>query len=430
MSPTRTNLKEKSMATLSKNDVIIVGGGVIGLACAHYLNEAGVGVHVIDRKKVGQGASHGNCGLLYFSDVIPLCSPGTVSYELIRTVKGTSPLYIKPDLDIGKYLWLLKFALQCKRSHMKQASKAKVEILMYSMGLFKTLLSSSPLPCDFEDVGILTVFKEKKNFTSHVQTQKFLEGFGVQAEKIEKAQLKEVEPALRSDLAGAWLNKVDWHLRPDLFMKSWHKRLEKKGVIFHENCEVVDFTMKNNRVDQVHTRRGSFQAEEVILAAGAWTPKITKKLDLNLPVLPGKGYSITMERPEICPRYPCSLYEKNMVVTPWQSAYRLGGTMEFSGYSDALNRKRLNKLITGAKAYLKQPLGDPRIEEWTGLRPMTYDDMPVIDRVGRLNNLIVATGHGMLGVTLATGTGKTVCDMVLGRPTEIDMTPYSLKRFT
>lgn len=412
----------------SKN-VIIIGGGVIGLACAHYLNASGIGVRVIDRGKVGQGASHGNCGLLYFSDVIPLCSPGTVRYEVIRTLNGTSPLYIKPDMDVDKYLWLLKFALKCRSSQLKQAATARYEILMYSMALFKTLLASSRLPCDFKDAGVLTVFKEEKNFASHAQTQKVVESFGVQAEKIEKDHLAKREPALRADLAGAWLNKVDGHLRPDLLMENWHQLLENKGVVFHENCEVVEFESKNRRVDHVHTSRGTFRAEEVILAAGAWTPQIARKLNLNLPVIPGKGYSITMDRPGTCPTHPCLLYEKNMVVTPWKSAYRLGGTMEFSGYSDSLNRKRLDKLITGAKVYMKQPLGKPVIEEWAGLRPMVYDDMPVIDRVARFNNLIVATGHGMLGVTLATGTGKVVCDMVLGRPTEIDVVPYSLKRF-
>jgi len=413
----------------SNIDVMIIGGGVIGLACAHYLRDSGVSVTVIDRGKIGEGSSHGNCGLLYFSDVIPLCSPGVVTNELIKTLKGTSPLYIKPELDIQKYLWLLNFVLKCNASHKKQAAKDKYELSMYSMELFKSLFAASFLPCDFEDVGVLTVFKEEKNFKAHTQTQEFLAGFGLQAEEIAKDHLSEIEPALLDDLAGAWLNKADWHLRPESLMKAWHKLLEEKGVKFYENCEVVDLSIKNNSVEQVHTSQESFQASNVVLAAGAWTPKVTRKLGLRLPVIPGKGYSITMERPEICPTYPCVLYEKNMVITPWNSAYRLGGTMEFSGYSNSLNRIRINKLISGAKAYLKHPIGQPLIEEWTSLRPMTYDDMPIIDRAGQLKNLIITTGHGMLGLTLATGTGKAVCDMVLDRPLEINIAPYSLKRF-
>lgn len=413
----------------SNKDVIIIGGGVIGLACAHYLIDSGVGVRVIDSGKVGEGSSHGNCGLLYFSDVLPLCSPGVVSKELIKTLKGISPLYIKPELDIAKYLWLLKFVMKCNSSHRNQAAKDKCEFLLYSMELFKSLFTSFSLPCDFEDIGVLTVFKEEKSFRAYESTQEFLAGFGLQGQEISTERLLEMEPALLDHMAGAWLNKADWHLRPELLMKAWHKLLQDKGVIFHENCEVKDLGIKNSSVDQVHTSQESFHANDVILAAGAWTPKITGKLGLNLPLLPGKGYSITTERPEICPTYPCVLYEKNMVMTPWKSAYRLGGTMEFSGYSSSLDRKRIDKLISGAKAYFKYPTGQPLIEEWTSLRPMIYDDMPVIDRAGHLKNLIIATGHGMLGLTLAAGTGKTVCDMVLGRPVEIDIGPYSLKRF-
>ncbi len=413
----------------SNQDVIIIGGGVIGLACAHYLNESGAGVTVIDSGKVGEGASHGNCGLLYFSDVIPLCSSGVVTNEFKKALKGVSPLYIKPDLDISKYSWLLKFAMKCNGAHKKLAAQQKYELSMYSMELFKSLFASSFLPCDFEDAGVLTVFKEEKNFIAHEDTQRFLAEFGLRGEQITKDNLLKIEPALLEGLAGAWLNKVDWHLRPSLLMNAWRTLLEEKGVIFHENCEVTDLSITNSIIDRVHTSRQSFAASNVVLAAGAWSPKIARKLGLNLQMIPGKGYSITMERPEICPTHPCVLYERNMVMTPWKSAYRLGGTMEFSGYSTSLNRKRIDKLVSGAKAYLKQPTGPSLIEEWTSLRPMTYDDMPVIDRPGKLKNLIIATGHGMLGLTLATGTGKVVSDMLLGQPTAIDIAPYSLKRF-
>ncbi len=413
----------------SDTDVIIIGGGIIGLACAHYLNDAGVDVRILDSGIIGEGSSHGNCGLLYFSDVIPLCSPGVVSNELLKTLKGTSPLYVKPDLDLPKYLWLLKFAMNCNRSHKTQATKDKYELSMYSLELFKSLFAAYPLQCDLENTGVLTVFKDEKNFTAHVHTQDLLAEYGLQAEQVEKERLLHLEPALLNDVAGAWLNKADWHLRPELLIREWHLLLKEKGVIFNENCAVTDLSIKNNSIDKVHTSQQTFQAGNVILAAGAWTSEVTRKLNQNLPVVPGKGYSITMKRPKICPTYPCVLFEKNMVVTPWKSAYRLGGTMEFSGFSDLLNRKRINKLIDGATSFLKQPLGTPLIEEWTGLRPMTCDDMPVIDRAEGLNNLIITTGHGMLGLTLATGTGKVACDMVLGRPPEINIAPYALNRF-
>ncbi|WP_022668431.1 NAD(P)/FAD-dependent oxidoreductase [Desulfospira joergensenii] len=410
-------------------EVIIIGGGVIGLGCAHYLIEQGASVRILEKDRIGDGASHGNCGLLYFSDLIPLCSPGAVSHEILRTLKGTSPLYIKPTLDLKRLSWLLNFAFKCNDSHKTRAAKAKFELLTSSMTLFRDLLSLEELACDFEDKGILSVFKETANFEAFQETDNFLKDFGLGARKIEKDELLDMEPALRQDVAGAWLNRFDWHLRPELLMDSWKKYLLSKGLIIEENCQADDLEVSNGRIKSVNTVKGKFEADDFILATGAWAPLTAKKLNFNLPVEPGKGYSITMERPEPCPATPCMLYEKNMVVTPWKSAYRLGGTMEFSGYGTTMNRKRLEKLMTGAGAYLKEPLGRPLIEEWTSLRPMTYDDMPVIGRAPSQENLIVATGHGMLGLTLATGTGKAVCDLIYGHEPGINLKPFSLERF-
>jgi len=413
----------------SNKEVIIIGGGVIGLACAHYLIDKGASVRIIEKNEIGDGASHGNCGLLYFSDVIPLCSPGTVSHEIVRTLKRTSPLYIRPTLDYKLLIWLLKFASKCNASHMTQAAKGKYEILNYSISLFDTLLAMDGISCDFEKKGILSVFKDKKNFENYQTTNDFLSTYNMEARRIDKKELLELEPALRNDIAGAWLNKNDWHLKPDMLMAFWRKHLSKKGLVIEEHCNLLEFETKRNTVVGVNTVKGSFKADAFVLATGAWASQTLKQLKLDLPVQPGKGYSITMERPGICPTYPCSLYEKSMVATPWKSGYRLGGTMEFSGYDDNLNPERLSKLISGATAFLKEPLGHPVIEQWTSFRPMTYDDLPIIDRAPSLENLIIATGHGMLGLTLATGTGKLVCEMVYGKTPEIDITPFSISRF-
>jgi len=413
----------------AKKEVIIIGGGVIGLACAHYLIDKGASVRIIEKDTIGDGASHGNCGLLYFSDVIPLCSPGTVSQEIARTLKGTSPLYIKPTLDIKRLIWLLKFASKCNTGQMAKAAKEKYEILNYSISLFDTLLALKDINCDFEKKGILSVFKDKKNFENHETTNAFLKTYNLGGRRIDKEELQEFEPALKNDMAGAWLNKADWHLKPDMLMTSWRKHLSQKGLIIEEHCNVLEFETKGDAVVGVNTIKGNFAADAFILATGAWAPKTLRQLKLDLPVQPGKGYSITMERPGICPSYPCSLYEKSMVVTPWRSGYRLGGTMEFSGYDNNLTPKRLSKLISGATAFLREPVGHPVIEEWTSLRPMTYDDLPIIDRAPSLENFIIATGHGMLGLTLATGTGKIVCDMVFGKTPEINITPFGISRF-
>lgn len=410
-------------------DIIIIGGGVIGLACAHYLMAEGTRVTLIEKNQVGCGSSHGNCGLLYFSDVIPLCAPGAVSHEIYRSLMGTSPLYIKPELEVKRLIWLARFALKCRANHMSRAARLKYEILQYSSGLFSDLLDAGQLQCGFEKRGFLSVFKQKKYIDGFSKTNDFLEKFNLGYRRLSRSDTLDLEPALSSDIAGAWYNETDQHLRPEHLMTRWKDQLVNQGLRIEENCEVRNIRLHHGQIKAVHTSRGNFSADAFVLAAGAWTPLLADLIGLNIPVQPGKGYSITMGRPRHCPQRPCILYEKNMVVTPWESGYRLGGTMEFSGFSHSLNPKRLKKLVDGAGEYLRTPTGNPLVEEWTGLRPMAYDDMPIIDRSPVHDNLMIATGHGMLGLTLATGTGRMITDMILGRKPAIDVRPYSLARF-
>ncbi|WDP88224.1 MAG: FAD-dependent oxidoreductase [Desulfobacter sp.] len=411
------------------SSIIIIGGGVIGLSCAHFLMAKGADVTLIEKQAVGSGASHGNCGLLYYTDVLPLCAPGAVSHEIYRTLTGTSPLYIKPEADMDRLLWLARFALNCRAGQAEKAAREKYEILEYSAVLFADLLDTGILQCDFGKKGVLLVFSEKKYFENYKTTNDLLRRFGPGYRRLGRDEALALEPALSPNITGAWHNETDQHLRPEFLMAAWKNHLVRRGLTIEEKCEVTGICRKGQTIKEIETPRGRFSADAYVLAAGAWSAPLARTLELKLPVQPGKGYSITMGRPGQCPEIPCMLYEKNMVVTPWKSGYRLGGTMEFSGFSQTLNRKRLNKLLDGAGHYLKTPLGRPLVEEWTGLRPMSCDDMPLIGRAPGHDNLIVATGHGMLGLTLATGTGKLVTDLIYGVSPRIDPAPYSLDRF-
>ena len=414
---------------ISNNDVIIIGGGIIGLACAHYLIKKNISVRIIEQNYIGSGASHGNCGLLHFSGIIPLCSPGVIRHEIARTICRNSPLCIKPTLDMTLIRWLLKFTAHCNLTHKNAASKAKNTILRYSLDLYNMLFSEETLKCDFNKKGLLLLFKDKKYFEQYKSTNDFLQDYDFGGSPLDMNQALKIEPVIRKNIAGAWYNKHDWHLRPEMLVDAWKNLLVKKGVIIKEKCKMIDFEIKNNKAKCINTTQGQYKADTFILTTGAWTPEVNRQLKLNIPVQPGKGYSITMERPDQSPEIPCILYERNMVATPWKTGYRLGGTMEFSGFNDILNKKRLSRLITGAKEYLDTKADHPILEEWSGLRPMTYDDLPIIDRSPFHDNLFVATGHGMLGLTMATGTGKAISDMICDKKAEIDLAPFSMDRF-
>jgi D-amino-acid dehydrogenase len=411
------------------DDVLVVGGGVIGLACAHYLTRAGRGVRVIDRGRVGEGASHGNCGLVFTSDLVPLCVPGAVRKEIAGMLRGTSPLAVAPRLDLALITWLIKFAAACRADRLQASMRARERILGSSERLFEELFAEHGLAAEFEKRGVLLVYRSEAAFESYASTNRLLAPFGLTAAPLVGKALAEAEPALRSDLFGAWHHRSDAHLRPDALVRSWRQRLARDGVLFTEGCDVTGFRAAGGRIEAVETSAGPIAAREVVLAAGAWSPGVAARLGVKLPIQPGKGYSITMGRPALCPQTPCYLHERRVVATPWASGYRLGGTMEFSGFGTELNRRRVDALKSAAGEYLRQPLGQPILEEWAGLRPMTYDDLPVIGRAPGVANLLLATGHGMLGVTTAPATGRLAAELICGVPPHIDPSPFRVERF-
>ncbi len=413
----------------SHSDTLIIGGGVIGLACAYYLRRNGLSVRIIEKETVGAGASHGNCGLLLGSDLIPLCSPGAVTHELIRALQGTSPLYIKPSPDLSLALWLLGFAAKCNARHVNHAVPARDAVLRSSEELFVDLFKREPLACDYEKKGVIMTFMDPKAMAEYEKTNRVLEPYGLAATFLDRDAVKKREPALSENVCGGWYHPTDSHLRPDYLVSAWAGLNRKKGVKIQEDCCLDEIIVKGATATGVRTGKGQFTADHIVLATGAWTTGLLRTVNLRIPMQPGKGYSITMARPSNCPRIPCYLSERKVVVTPWASGLRLGGTMEFSGFDLSLNQKRLKKIETAAELYLKTPIGNRVIERWAGLRPMTVDELPVIDRLPGIQNLLVATGHGMLGVSTATTTGHLIADMILGHTPIIDPRPFSIRRF-
>jgi D-amino-acid dehydrogenase len=413
----------------SHSDILVIGGGVIGLACAYYLIRAGRSVRIVEQETMGAGASHGNCGIVFVSDLPPLCAPGAVGHELVRLIKGTSPLYIKPRADLSLACWLLRFAAKGNRHHLRHAIRAREALLRVSNDLLRELMAEEEIDCEFEHRGILMVFSDPAAMAAYAATNRLLEPFGLAATLYDGREIRRIEPALGERVCGGWYHRADSCLRPELLMSTWTRAAGKHGVEIDEGCRLNGFETRNGKISAALTTKGRFTADRFVLAAGAWSAGLTCRLGVRIPVQPGKGYSITMARPAVCPRIPCYLYEPNVVVTPWQSGCRLGGTMEFSGFECQLNAKRLGHLEAATARYLRTAPGRRVTERWAGLRPMSADDLPIIDRLPTVDNLYLATGHGMLGITTATGTGRLIADMILGNRPPFDPAPYSIRRF-
>jgi D-amino-acid dehydrogenase len=417
-------------ASPSARRAVVIGGGVIGVSCAHYLVREGWQVTLVDRAGVGSGSSHGNCGFICPSHILPLAEPGMVSKGIKSLFARNSPFAIKPRLDPALWSWLLHFAARCNERDMIAAGHGIQALLESSLPLYRELIDGERLDCEFESRGMLFAYRSKHEMDAYAATDRLMtEAFACPARRCDGDELALLEPALRPGLAGGWFYHDDAHLRPDKLMQSWRQSIAARGAVIHENCSFNSFRSQNGRASVALTQHGELPADLFVVATGAWTPLLNQQLGCKVPIQPGKGYSLTMPRPAVCPTIPLIFPETRVAVTPFKSGYRLGSTMEFAGYDDSIRTERLQLLKDGSAGYLHEPYCEPILEKWFGWRPMTYDSLPIIDRTPFHENVFIAAGHNMLGLSMATATGKLIAELASGITPHIDPSPYRVSRF-
>jgi D-amino-acid dehydrogenase len=411
------------------SDVLIVGGGVIGLACAWYLLRAGRSVTVLELGRTGDGASHGNCGTITPSHAPPLPEPGVLARALKWMLKPDAPLYIRPRVDPALWRWLLKFMAHSNPRDHARGARIRAGLLNASYEALGTLLDEAGIDCGLQRSGLLYVFRSTQYLAAHAGLPESLQPLGITAELWDGARMEREEPALRPGVTGGIWFPGDASLRPDQLVAGLTRAVREAGGEIVENTPVDRFEIEGERVTALRSGGRRWAAGEVVLATGAWSPALARELGLRLPIQPGKGYSLTFARPALAPRRALVLKEPSVCVTTWADGFRLGSTMEFSGYDERLNPVRLAALRRGAAEFLHEPGAGEPVESWYGWRPMTWDDLPVIGRAPRLRNLVIASGHGMLGVSMAPVTGMLVRDLLLGRAPALDLEPLSPARF-
>ena len=410
--------------------VVIIGGGVIGAACAYYLSLRGLAVTVIDQGAFGRGCSHANCGYVCPSHVLPMAAPGAVWMGLKALVARNSPLKIHPRLDPALWSWLWQFSRNCNARQMLAAGRAIQALLASSRKFYDELLTAERIECEWESKGLLFVFQSVAAFEHYTATDELMgREFGIRAQRLSASELVALEPALKPNLGGAWHYETDAHLRPDRLMAELKRVLLARGVTIREHCAAKAFISESGQGRAVDSADGRIEADAFVIAAGALSPQWQSQLGCRLPIQPGKGYSITMPRPARCPAVPMIFEEHRVAVTPFQSGYRLGSTMEFAGYDSTIRPERIELLKSAARLYLHEPLAEPVQEEWFGWRPMTPDSLPIIGASPALRNVWIAAGHNMLGLSMAPATGRLVAELINGDASHIDPRPYSPTRF-
>lgn len=415
----------------AQTDVLVIGAGVSGLAAALALLADGRGVTVVDAGRIGGGASHGNCGTLTPSHAPPLAAPGTVLRALRWMFTPDAPLYVPARFDPALWRWLAGFARRCNQRDWLASARAKAALLLDSRARIADWIARYGMQCEFVESGEDYVFADPRAFEHDQRELPLLRALGIRAEVFDGAAYAAQEPALKPGLAGAIRFAGDAALRPDRYVAELARCVRERGGQVVEHCALHALEAGTDGV-RAETAGGRVQAREAVLAAGAWSPLLARAVGLRWlrrAIQPGKGYSITYDPPALVPRRPLTLRDVSVCVTAWPSGFRLGSTMEFSGYDSSLNERRLGALERGARRFLHAPVG-PRVRErWYGWRPMSRDDIPLIGRAPGHARLWLSTGHGMMGVGMSAGGAQLLADLMAGRPPALDPSAFDPARF-
>jgi D-amino-acid dehydrogenase len=410
--------------------VIVAGGGVIGLCTAYYMKKSGHDVVVIDQGDLKKGASFGNAGYICPSHFIPLASPGIVAKGLQWMLSSTSPFYIKPRLDMDLIKWGLTFWKRSGKSTMEKNAPHLNNILQLSRTLTAQMRDELGNSFHMEEKGCLMLYKSAVTEKHEIEMAEDAAAFNIQTRILSAKEVQELEPDVEVNVKGGVLYPLDAHLHPAELMSTLREQLEKQGVVFQLETNILGFEKSGKKVTKVLTDKGDFTGDEVVIATGSWLSGILKDLEIDVLLQAGKGYSMTFENIPKNLHYPSILVDDRVAMTPMGADLRMGGTMEISGIGSKMLIKRVQSIYKAAKNYFPDlQVSFPSADKvWHGFRPLSPDGLPYIGRHSKYDNLVIAGGHGMLGISLAAGSGKLIDEIVSGHKLSMDISAFDVER--
>ena len=411
--------------------VVIVGGGVIGLSVAYACARAGHRVTLIERQpEKRSGCSFGNAGMIVPSHFTPLAAPGMVALGLKWMWNPESPFYIKPRLSWDLLAWAARFWRAANARHVAQAAPVLRDLSLLSRECFVQQCESGP---DFSLVqrGLLMLCKTAHALDEEARTAKKANELGVPAKVLDARATAALDPAVTMDIAGSVYFPKDCHLPPERYLAVLHAECTRLGVEFRWSTEVTAWRMDGNCIAAAQILEGEFTGDEFVICGGAWSPAVARALGVRLPMQAGKGYSLTLKQPRQLPSICAIFTEARVAVTPMDGALRVGGTMEIAGMDETINPRRVRGIIRAVPRYYPEFREEDfsGIEPWHGLRPCSPDGLPYLGRTARWKNLICATGHAMMGLSLAPATGRIVEDLVSCREPSVPLHLLSPDRY-
>jgi D-amino-acid dehydrogenase len=409
--------------------VAIIGGGIVGMSTAWYLNRSGHHVTIIDKDDMQGGTSWGNAGMIVPSHFIPLAAPGMISKGIRWMFNSLSPFYVRARLDADFIRWGWKFYRSATHKKVDEAAPALRDLSLYSKDCYQEL--ASDIPFGLHSRGLLMLYRRHETGEEELETVDMATRLGIEARALSLKEVRQLEPGVEIDALGGIFFPGDMHLTPSELMTTLRGKLLDAGVQLLGSRNVHDFEIIGRRVSKAITTEGAIDFDEIVLAAGAWSPQLAHKLGLTIPVEAGKGYSFMVSSGEQKVQIPTLLLDDRVAVTPMGADIRFGGTMEIGGIDHSINMKRVQGIVDSIPRYYpRMRVSMPsQADVWHGLRPCSPDGLPFIGRSKQYENLLIATGHGMMGVSLGPGTGRAVADIINGIAPGVSLDAFDADRF-
>jgi D-amino-acid dehydrogenase len=411
--------------------VLIVGCGIVGLSTAYYAANKGHSVVVLDRSGTeAGGCSFGNAGMVVPSHFVPLAAPGMVRLGLRLMWNPESPFYVKPRLSMDLLSWAMRFVRAARAEAVARAAPLLRDLHLASRACFEEWAAAWG---DFTLVtkGLLMLCKTDEGLREEARSAEAARELGLPAEVLTALEAAALEPDLTMDVAGAIYYPMDCHLDPGQLMGALRRRVADAGVRLLPGTKVTGWRAEGTRIAAVGTTCGELSADAFVVAAGVWSTRIVRDLGLTIPMQAGKGYSLTLTEPPRQPVHCAILSEARVAVTPMGTALRFGGTLELTGLDESVDPRRVRGLISSVERYYPAFGADAfrGVVPWVGLRPCSPDGLPYLGRFARYTNLLAATGHAMMGVSLGPITGRLVAEILSGETPSLDVSALSPDRY-
>jgi D-amino-acid dehydrogenase len=409
----------------------IIGGGINGLFSAYYLQKKGYEVTIIEQGNLSDSCSHGNAGMIVPSHIIPLAAPGMIAKGLKWMLSSTSPFYVRPRMSGSLVKWGWLFYKNSTDAHVQKSIPVLRDISLLSKRLYQDFQSQNHFDFGWQERGLMMLFQTPAMAHEEAEGAAIANKAGIEAHILDAKGVQSLEPNTTVNAIGGVFYSGDAQLNPNLLINNLKKHLDTEGVKFLYKTEVKGFEFKNQQVSSIVTDKEKLDFDEIVIAVGAWSGVLSEKLGMSLPLQGGKGYSMLFDGLGDKVKIPTIMLEARATATGMGDALRCAGTMEIAGIDLSVNINRVKGIVQGVNSFFPDlQVNMPEKEEiWSGLRPCSPDGLPYIGRLKTFKNVTIATGHGMMGLSLGAATGKLVSEIIGQEKLSMNLQSLNPNRF-